>query len=117
MGGARLQDGSEITAMAYKENDTHEHDTNLMVEQNPNPNDYTSPSRYQHKGHRIVEQPTLHHPSRYRHDNTNMVPHDMNLIEIIKTNSRRGRTNQETNEKRNGGKTRAAASGAGKTAT
>ena len=103
--------------MAHKETDIHEDDTNLMGEHNPNPNDYTRPSRYRHKGHRIVEQPTLHYPSRYRHDNTNMVPHDVNLIAIIKTNSRRGRINQETNEKRNEGKTRTAASGAEKTAT
>ena len=88
-----------------------------MVKHNPNPNEHTSPSRYRHTGHRIVEQPTSHHPSRYRHDNTNKVPHNMNPIEIIKTNSRRGRTNQGTNEKRNEGKKRAAASGAEKTAT
>ena len=46
VGGAWLEDASEITAQAYKEHDIHEHGTNLMVEHNPNPYEHTSPSRY-----------------------------------------------------------------------
>ena len=110
--GAKLLDGSEVTAMAYKETDMHAAVISLMIEQNPNPNDNTDPSRYRHKCYRMVEQPTPHYSSRYRHDNTVMIMHRMNPLETTETNSRRGNENSETNETRNEGKARTAASGA-----
>ena len=110
VGGARLEDASELTAQAYKEHDIHEHGTNLMVEHNPNSNEHTSPSRYRLTGHRMLENPTVYYPSRYRHENNDKVPQGGNTIETIQADSRRERTNQERIEKRKEGETRAAAS-------
>ena len=42
-GGARLKDGSELMVQAYKEPNNHDHGTNMMVKQNPNPNEHTGP--------------------------------------------------------------------------
>ena len=45
-GGAQLKDGLELTAQAYKEPNNHDHGTNMLVKQNPNPNEHTGPSQY-----------------------------------------------------------------------
>ena len=37
VGGARLLDGSEVSAMAYKDKDIHAADTNITIEQTPRP--------------------------------------------------------------------------------
>ena len=44
VGGATLMDGSEVTAMAYKETDMHAAAISLTIEPNANPNDNTNPS-------------------------------------------------------------------------
>ena len=53
VGGTKLLDGSEVTAMAYKETAMHAAVTNLIIEQDPAPNNNMNPSRYRHKGYRM----------------------------------------------------------------